>query len=380
MLVNRRKTTALLALAMVTVGVLFAGCGGLPGNAVAKVGEVLIPDKTYTDQLQGLASQYGISQSTDPENYKLLAANVLKGLVGTELAAQKAASLGITVTDADVQAKVDSIVNDYYSGDQSALVTELAADSLTMEDLNKQVRDYLLFGLVRDQVTKDVPAATDAEIAAFYNENKASYLTEGTVDARHILIGVTNTAVRSAATTTTTTISTASTETTASTASTTTTTLSDLAWAEALATAAQVRAQLLAGGSWSRLAATYSDDSDTKNNSGNLGTVSQGALVDALGQEFDTELFALELNKVSDLVQTANGYEVIQVTKITEPRQKTLEEAKVDIAATLLADAQEAAWQAFLDQAELDIKVVYRSDVKPLTTTTVAPTTTTAKP
>jgi foldase protein PrsA len=377
--VNRRTIAILLALAVLTSGVVAVGCGGLPGTAVAKVGEVLIPDAKYTSQLETFASQYGLSKDTDPENYKALADNVLESLVATELAVQKAASLGITVADADIQAQIDSIINDYYSGDESALVTDLASESMTMDDLKKQVSDYIVYGLVRDKITKDIAAASEAQITAYYNENKASYLTDQTVEARHILVTVSGATVRSAATTTTTTVSTDSTETTDTTASTTTTTLSELAWAKALATAAQVRAELLAGGDWSRLAAAYSDDADTKNKGGALGTVSQGALIDSLGQEVDTELFSLDLNQISEPIITANGYEIVQVTKITDPRQKTLEEARADIAAVLLSQAQEGAWQEFIKQAKLDIKVVYRSDVKPAVTTTVAPTTTTVQ-
>ena len=115
---NRRTIAVLLALAIVIIGAVAAGCGGLPDNAVAKVGEVLIPDAKYTSQLESFASQYGLSQETDPENYKALADNVLESLVTTELAVQKAASLGITVTEADIQAQIDSIVTDYYSGDR----------------------------------------------------------------------------------------------------------------------------------------------------------------------------------------------------------------------------------------------------------------------
>jgi foldase protein PrsA len=377
--VNRRTTAILLALAVVMTGVLIAGCGGLPGNAVAKVGEVLIPDAKYTSQVESFATQYGVSKDTDLESYQALAADVLQSMVTTELAVQKAASFGISVTDAEVQARIDSIVADSFGGDESALVTYIASQSMTMDDVKREIKNTLLTGAVWDKVTKDAAAPTDEAISAYYAENKASYLTEQTIEARHILIGVSDVTVRSAATTTTTVAST--TETTASTEtqeSTTTTTLSELAWAKALATAAEVRAQLLAGGSWSRLAAAYSDDKDTNSKGGNLGTVLQGALVDTLGQEFDTEVFSLELNQVSEPIKTANGYELIQVTKITEPRQKTLEEAKADIAAVLLVDAQDAAWQKFIDQAKLEIKVVYRSDVRPAaTTTTVLQTTTT---
>jgi foldase protein PrsA len=372
-------------LAIVAVAGFMAACGGLPGSAVAKVGDVYYIDSAkFTAQVDDYAAQYSVNKETDPESYKALAASVLDSLVSTELAVQKAPSLDISVTAAEIQSKVDAIVTDYYSGDQSALVTDLATQSMTMDDLKKQVADYLLSGLVHDQVVKDVAAPTEAEMAAYYEANKASFLTEQSVDARHILVPVDGKVVQSSAATTTTTAAstTETTGTTATSASTTTTTLSDLAWAKALATAAQVRAELLAGGSWSRLAAKFSGDKDTKNSGGSLGTLLQGALVDTLGQEFDTTLFSLELNQISEPVKTANGYEIIQVTKVTEPQQKTLAESKADIEAILLTEAQDKAWLAFLDKVKLEIRVVYREDMRPTTTTTTTAgeTTTTVKP
>jgi foldase protein PrsA len=371
-LVKKKSIAALLASLVVAVGLLAAACGGLPGNAVAKVGDVYIDKALFDSQLANFASQYGISQASDPATYQSLSESVLESLVATELAVQKASSLGVSVTDAEIQANIDSIISDYYSGDQTALATALASESMTMDDLKKQIKEYLLVGKVRDQVIKDVTTPSDEEIATYYEANKADYLTDPSVDARHILVAVNGSVVKSTPSTTTTTTATAeATGSTTTTASTTTTTLSDLAWARALATAAQIRADLLSGGSWSRLASRYSADLDTKNNGGSLGTVTQGSLTDTLGAEFDSALFSLGLDQISEPLKTANGYEIIQVTKITEPRQKTLEEAKADVSAVLLTDAQDAAWQAFLDGAKKEIKVVYRDDLKPAPTTTI---------
>jgi foldase protein PrsA len=367
-LVNKKSIAALLVLAMVTVGGLVAGCGGLPSSAVAKVGKVLIDNTKFTAQVKDYATQYGISLETDPESYRLLAAGVLDSLVITELAVQKASTLGISVTDAEIQSRIATIVTDYYGGDQAALVTDLSTQSLTMDDLKKQVSDYLLSGLVRDQVVKDVAAPSDEQIAAYYETNKADYLTDQTIEARHILVAVGDRVIRGNPSPTTTESTTATTTPTDTSASTTTTGFSDLAWAKALATAAQIRAELLAGGNWSRLAAKYSADK------------LQGSLVDSLGQEFEDSLFALGANQISEPVKTANGYEVIQVTKITEARQKTLDEAKAEVTAAMLAEAQDKVWQAFVEKAKLDIGVTYREDMKPTTTTTQAPTTTTLAP
>ncbi len=314
---NRRKIAGLAASALLALTLLAAGCGGLADNAPAQVGDVIIDDAKFSAQVASYAGQYGISQETDAQTYASLAADVLESMITTELALQKAAGLDITVTDDDVQTRIDEIVADYYQGDEAALVAELETESMTLDDLGAQVRDFLLVGKVRDEVTKDVPLPTDEEISAEYDANLADYMTAETIEARHILVAVAGDYVRATESTTT--------EPAAET--TTTTEYSDLSWAQALATAAQLRVDLLAGGSWSALAARYSDDAETKNNGGALGVIAQGDLVEAFGEEFSNALFSLQLDEISEPVMTGYGYHIIQLTKVNEPRQQTLEEA-----------------------------------------------------
>ncbi len=94
-----------------------------------------------------------------------------------------------------------------------------------------------------------------------------------------------------------------------------------------------------------------------------------------MGQEFDNALYSLDVDQVSEPIKTEHGYELIQVTKITDPQQKTLEQASNDIALILKSMAEDEAWTAFIDAAELEIGVVYREQYKPTTTTELVTTT-----
>jgi parvulin-like peptidyl-prolyl isomerase len=391
--VNRRSLVAILAVAIAATAGLVAGCGsGLPGNAVAKVGQVYIEKAAFTQQLDSYTSQNGITMESNPADYKAAAVGVLENLIQNQLAAQKAPALGVAVTDDDVQAEIDSTVSYSFDGDLAAFVSRLAEDSVTLDDYRKLLKgsDSFLTQKVREQVTKDVAPPTDEQVEAYYEDNKASFLTKKAYDARHILLTVDarlmreSTTTTAAADSTTTSGSTTTSEATATTAqstttsgSTTTTGFSDLAWSKALVTAAEVRLDLLAGGSWSRLAKLYSDDSATKDSGGELGSISQGDLAAAFGQEFENALLALQLDQISEPVKTENGYHIIQVTRITESRQQTLDEAKASIVASLFDDAKWAAWMQWVEDAKLELGVTYRDDLRP--TTTQAPTTT-AKP
>ena len=346
---------------MATVGMLMTACG-FPDDAVAKVGDTYIELADFTELVDGYAAQYDVTQESDAESYKqileYIGPFILEDLVMIELAAQKAPDYGLSVTEDELQNEI--LV--YSDGDLAALEAGLKATGQTMDDVKEQVTGYLLYKKMRELITKDVPPASDEAVAAYYEKNKAEFFTEQTIEARHIVVAVGGRALSS----------------TAAPDSTPTGQFTDIQWTQALATAAQARVELLEGASWTRVAARYSDDTATKGKGGYLGAVAQGSLVGVFGQEFEDALFSLELDQMSELVQTVNGYHIIQVTKIVEPRQLTFEEAKADIAALVTNQAERELWLAWVAQAKTEIPVSYRDEYRP--TTTVAPTTTTAAP
>lgn len=371
---KRTHKALLIVVAVAVVAGFVAGCGGFPADSPAKVGDVYIDGADFIAQVEGYAAQYGISEETNPDVYYDLAASILEGLVATELAVQSAPDLGITVTEDEIQDSVDTIVNDYYDGDQAALEADLELDSMSMDDLRKQVKDYMLAGLVRDQIMADIDEPTDEEIAAYYDENMDGFLGDESIIARHILVAVADKTVNtSVGTTESTTTTTEATETsggsTTESTESTTTTIAELDWAQALAIAAQVRAELLAGGSWTQLAARYSADLGTKDEGGDLGVVATGSLTDILGYEFDNTLMSLDVDQISEPIKTEYGYEIIQITQIVDPQQKTFEEAKDDIKLTLTNMAEDEAWSVFIEAAKNKIGVIYRDEYQPTTTT-----------
>jgi peptidyl-prolyl cis-trans isomerase D len=74
-------------------------------------------------------------------------------------------------------------------------------------------------------------------------------------------------------------------------------------------TARVVRAELEAGTDFATLASTFSTDTGTKSNGGDLGWFAKGAMV----AEFETAAFALKVGEVSQPIQTTYGWHIIQV-------------------------------------------------------------------
>jgi parvulin-like peptidyl-prolyl isomerase len=357
-LVSKRLLLVILALAIFTLAASLAGCGGaLPKDAVAKVGDAFITQADFDLRVSGSASQYGVTKESDPEYYKVIQGQVMDIMVENALAAIKASELGYTVTDEEGQAEIDKMLTQWYGGDQAALETELAAANLTLDQLKQEYREYLLTKKVYDEVTKDVPAASDEEISAYYDAGKESYYTPESRTVRHILVMPGQKAAD--ATTTTTTAGEA----------TTTTTLSEAEWAAALAKANEVRAKLVAGGDWKALAAEYSGDPYSKDKGGELGSITAGEYV----PEFEDAVFSQAVDEISQPIKTVYGYHVIQVTAITAAVQQTLADVKDSIATDLLDQAKYQVWLSWVAEVKAKTTIVYREDLKPVTTTTAAP-------
>ncbi len=75
------------------------------------------------------------------------------------------------------------------------------------------------------------------------------------------------------------------------------------------ATAEKVRYLLVTGGDWNELAKQYSTDTGTQNSGGDLGWFGRGKMV----AEFEQAAFSLPVGEISQPVQSAYGYHIIQV-------------------------------------------------------------------
>jgi foldase protein PrsA len=365
--VTKRIVVVVSVLMLFGLFALVAGCGGseLPDNAVAQVGDVYITQEQLDARVADFKAQYAGSipdEATDPDGYKDFTRDVLDYLITYEVVTQKAEELAITVTDEEVQTEIDSILEQSFGGDQAQFDEALKAQNMTMEQLKVNYKESMLLQKAYEEVTKDVTTVPDADIAAYYEENKADYFVDETRTARHILISPT--AEEDSSTTSTT---------VAGDTTTTTAAPTEADWADALSEAEKVRQELADGGDWTALAAEYSDDPGSKDAGGDLGVVSKGQMV----PEFDEAVFSLAKDEISQPIKTSYGYHIIQVTDITEAKQSTLDEVKEDISSTLVNEKKGQVWQDWLDSIRTKLGVVFKAGMEPTTTTTAATTETT---
>ncbi len=182
---TKRVVAVVFMLALVLMAGLLAGCGGdgLPGDAVAQVGDEYISQDEFDARMAIFEAQYAFSipdKETDPEGYKEFQQQVLDFMVMYEVVVQKSESLGISVSDAEVQTEIDSILTESFGVRPGRVRQGLGDQGITLDELKISYKESMLLQKAYDQVTKDVSTVPDADIAAYFEEHKSEYFTEET--------------------------------------------------------------------------------------------------------------------------------------------------------------------------------------------------------
>jgi parvulin-like peptidyl-prolyl isomerase len=335
-------------LLLVLFAALLAGCGGggasLDSNDVATVGKVHV-SKAAFDALLAQAKRSYASQ-TPPKvfpkagtaDYETIKGQAVALLVQQAEREEKADSMGIKISDSDVQKRLDQIKQQYFGGSETKYQAQLKKQNLTDAQVRNDVRQQLISEALFAKVTKDTKV-TDSAVHAYYLAHQSSYTTLQSRAVRHILV-------------------------------------------KSPALANSLYSQLKSGNdkTWCTLAKKYSLDPSSKNACGKL-TVSKGQTV----PEFDKVVFSEKTKVVHAPVHSSQyGWFVIEplssvTPKSSEPEKKVASTIRQQL---LQQDKNQAMtdWVASLSKSfcsgsKIKYQVGYVPSPNPCASTTTAATT-----
>jgi foldase protein PrsA len=354
---------------------LVAGCGGVPGNAVAEVDGTAIEKKEFDHWLTVAAKSGGQAAAAAPkppgfaacvnqkrkttpkpakgqpkvtdsqlksqckQEYEALRNQVLQLLISFEWIEGEAKDMDIKVSDSEVKKSFDKQRKEAFPKD--ADFQKFLKDSgQTQGDILKRVRLDTLSNKIREKVTKGKDKVTDAQITDYYNKNKQRFAQPERRDLRIVLT-------------------------------------------KGEAKAKQAKRALDSGQSFKTVAKKFSIDQASKAQGGKLPAVAKGQQEKAL----DTAIFKAKKGQLTGPVKTQFGYYVFEVTKVTKASQQTLAQAKETIRQTLASQNQQKALDKFVKsfrkrwKAKTDCREGFRTaDCKnaPKATPTPTPTPPTA--
>ena len=339
----------LLLLIVLALGLAAAGCGGgsenaaptepatpepavsgdVPPDAIALVGEEKILKSDFDALLEQAKTSYEQQQREFPTagtpEYEALKSQAVQYLVSRAEFAQEAVALGITITPADVDKRLEELTQQYFGGDQAQFAAQLEEQGLTLEQVNVDVKAQLVSEKLFDAVTKDVEVA-DADLEAYYDENVEQFSVPEARDVRHILVNKKE-------------------------------------------KADELYEKLKGGADFAALAKKFSQDPGSKDEGGKYEGVQKGQFV----AEFDAYLFdpASKAGVVSKPIKTEFGWHLIEPLSEIKPAAVTpFDEVKESISEQLLQQRKNETmtkWVSDLEAKYAD-KVVYAVGFAPVPT------------
>jgi len=182
---------------LLAVGAL-AGCGGGGGSAkldasdVAVVGPVHVTTADFNTMLAEAKESFKTQKRAFPKvgtaDYDTIKGQVVLLLVQQAEREAKAKSMGISVSDKDVEARLASLKKTYFAGSEKKYEQQLASQHITDAQVREDIRQQLIAEGIFDKVTKDV-TVSDKDVDAYYKQHASLYQQPASRDVRYILVG-----------------------------------------------------------------------------------------------------------------------------------------------------------------------------------------------
>ena len=170
----------------------------------------------------------------------------------------------------------------------------------------EKVKEEMLVNFAMGKALESLKPATEDEIKAFYEENKARFVAGESVSASHILV-------------------------------------------DSEEKASELLSKINAGEISFEDAARQESSCPSSENGGNLGEFTKGQMV----PEFDEAVFKMTVGEVTGPVKTQFGYHLIKLNAKNEAKTYALEEIKAQLGDMVMKEKQQKAYQSKLNQLKI---------------------------
>ncbi len=290
---------------------------------------------SYSELNRALSAQFPSAklQSNDDQSTQLHL-DTLRALIDNEIMLQRAEKQGLLASDADVDTKYNELKAPYTREEFQKLLDQR---KMSANDLRAQIRrDLSVQKLFNKEIGSHI-SISDADVANFYNANKASYnLPENQVRLAQIVVTPTpDPTVQNLK--------------------------HDKAKNEEQARSKMQALQLRIrqGENFGELAQNYSEDSKTAPNGGDLGFIPESSL-DKANPELRSIILAMSPGQVSKIIHTGEGYRIIKLISKEPAGQRELSDPRVqeNIRTELFQRKDQLLKSAFYEVARSQAKVV----------------------
>ncbi len=249
-----------------------------------------IPEEAIEYELRRLVQFYSQHMNTEELKAQLpdMRQKAVEQVVGAKLLMMEADRLDIQVPQEEIDTRLNQMKEEV--GGDAAF-----ADVLKKQNIDEgQVIDGIKRGKRMDklieQITQGLDDPTEEEIEKHFDEHAEDYFRQDRLEARHILLKPASEKLEDRET--------------------------------AKSKLMELRNRIAMGEDFGDIASQHSECPSGKKAGGSLGWFSRGMMI----PEFDDAVFAMELEELSDIVETPMGFHLIQLTGYEEGGPVALDE------------------------------------------------------
>jgi peptidyl-prolyl cis-trans isomerase SurA len=254
---------------------------------------------------------------------------VIVDAVDELLMVQRGKELGYTMSAEQFNGIVENIKKENKIENDEQLQAALKQEGMTMADLRRQLERTMLVQRVQQMEVMQKLQVTDTELRAYYDAHKDEFGTVPQVTLREITINVPVSAQG---------VNVAQDD-------------------EAKAKAEEVRAKIIAGEAFARLAADYSD-SGSKANGGLVGPLAKSDL----SEELQKAIGGLKTGGVTPVLRTQRGYQIIKIENLQDSTIKPFEDAKGEVADKIANSKRGVEYQKFIAKLRTEAIIDWKND------------------
>jgi len=319
---------SVILLSILMTLLLITGCS----SVVAKADGLEVTQKEVDRYINFLKNQNeGAEVPEEGEELKQLESNIIDSLIVLKLIEKYAEENNIVITEAEIDEQMDLIIETYPSEDEFDL--DLKGKGIDRDFLISELKGQLLRERIYSEKTLDA-LVTNEQVSAYYQENMETlFKVPEKIKVSHILAifpWMENDVAET-----------------------------EEGKAETNDKIRSIQEKLENGEDFEKLAFEFSDDTATGENGGDLGYISQGQMV----IEFEEAAFALEVDEISEIIETVYGYHIIKAVDFQEEYIKDLEEVEETINEYLLDQLKSNKWEDFILSLIEAANIEYLTDV-----------------
>jgi peptidyl-prolyl cis-trans isomerase SurA len=241
----------------------------------------------------------------------------LKELIDRQLVLQefkKKEKEGATIPPYIIDEEIQKAIRQEFGGDRAAFVRTLKSMGTSLTKYREIRRDKIILAVMRSQYVKDDFVISPTQIQAYYDKHRLEYSTPEQVKLRMIVLREDEN--------------------------------SDTGLAGGKKEMAkEIRAKLVAGAEFGRLAQMYSEDPTTQQLDGDWGWLDKKTL----SEELTNHAFALRAGEISDVIQIGSSYYIMMVEARKNAASKPIQEVRDEIEQNLRVQEQKKAAERWLD-------------------------------